>query len=334
MKPLAICEQSWVLPFLGLLGFADHGTAADYEVSGEVRGTQHYSTGETKILDSVSFDLYVSGSNWLLHAIPESPGLFGKRLDYWEFASDSDSQYALAAMKSKEDEAPSWQGAVCNKSALTFRLLRHLPMAWFAFGSQAYLDSSEDELVAPYTEDPTPVPMKCIVTRSEVEPRLPGRVLFLSDGYDRRFGTPMEYSPPFDRGFTNADYKVTEWTNLSDLRIPRKFIAHIYRPGPSGLEVVLVIQGSASEIRAGCSHPTLLPRIPAGTIGLIKDLRFVSPDAQQKHPFTYHSAAWLSRNNAMDRPSFQTYTNWERQIKSLPVVMQLPATNRPPGKQQ
>ena len=59
-------------------------------------------------------------------------------------------------------------------------------------------------------------------------PHLPMQVVYLSDGIYRGVGNEgspvtFKYRPPFDMGFTNAEYKVLTSTNVGELVIPTQF---------------------------------------------------------------------------------------------------------------
>jgi hypothetical protein len=111
---------------------------------------------------------------------------------------------------------------------------------WFAYLSARYFQNLSNSLALPIwsPEDPEmkrqPFEMFVYYRVSEAAPHLPTWVDFINDGFYRSYNSRLKMldvirlSPPYDRGFTNAFYRVLETTNCGHLVLPASFVFQVY----------------------------------------------------------------------------------------------------------
>jgi len=172
-------------------------------------------------------------------------------------------------------------------------------------------------LLQPYSRELTRAPRHALVSRRIREPRLPERICFLSDS----FTDPGRYSATSDKRFTNAVFSVLGFTNIADLDLPTGFRYEDFVPDQPTATVGFVCEGKIKAFRSACTLSNLLPRMPTGAGGQIKDFRFQSQDDVQGHPFVYRSTNWLTRTEVPRLTGFADYLTWEQGVKNIPKIL-------------
>ena len=311
--PRLLCISiSGLIAILGL----SNAPGLEYEIEGRIAG----SNGKGEETDPVQFHLYFKDCNWLMHCTPESPGMFSDHINYWEFGCHNGTLYGLVKQKQVQGRKPTWLGDVKSEAAPRFRLLPQITVAWFAFASQCYLDSTNNYILPPYSTDPVRVPQRAIVVRTTEDPQLPLYCAFLSDGIDRRFEQLSPYPPPFNNGFTNAIFEVLAFTNVNGRSFPEHINCQVFGPSPQGLQTIFSCRAVVERVRTLCTLKSLLPSIPYQEVGEVKDFRFVSADARQQHEFVYRTSKWLETAEVRLLPDFTNYAKWEPEVNKLPQV--------------
>jgi len=113
---------------------------------------------------------------------------------------------------------------------------------WFAFASHSFFSTltNQDQVMVPIwsPEDPQirrqPFTMKVLYELLASAPGLPSRVDFLNDGYYRSYNPVTKaidvipLASPFDKGYTNAVYRVLTVTNIAGYSLPGRFVFTVY----------------------------------------------------------------------------------------------------------
>lgn len=154
---------------------------------------------------------------------------------------------------------------------------------WLMFASQCYLEGRTNREITPlYDIDAAVVHDKDYTqmaewTFLELGAHLPAYVAYLNtrgrltrDAQNQR--TFIVYGPPFDRGFTNALYKISGTTNVGGLNFPTGFHFQRFEPVESGDDMgkLRVVGGtvvaSVTKVIDHCSRTNLLPRLPGNSV--------------------------------------------------------------------
>jgi hypothetical protein len=165
---------------------------------------------------------------------------------------------------------------------------------WFAYCSASYFQSLSNSMALPIwsPEDPTlyrqPFEMLVYYKVGEAAPHLPASVDFINDGVYRSYNSRqkmldvIQLSPPYDRGFTNAFYRVLAGTNCGNLVLPASFVFQVYSsPISAGSKPFprLIVRGTASRVANAAPEAGLPPQF-AG-VASVTDWR--QPGAAVEH---------------------------------------------------
>jgi hypothetical protein len=161
---------------------------------------------------------------------------------------------------------------------------------WLAYGSGCYFDAATNDLVDPLWVLDNPAreglnsSVRATWERNQLE-RVPRRVTYLGDGYWHTLtttGKPLDAAMPvpFDKGFTNAIYRVLSVTNFYDTFIPTEFIFTRFGVRPTGsnkavIEKLTETHAIVSSITGLSQSTNLLPKFD-GTVRVL-DTRSKTP---------------------------------------------------------
>ena len=302
----------------------------EYEAEGELKGTRYLAFGNTQELPSVAFKLYVRDNRWMIRVPHPHP-----RAKSITMSCDGQALYELAMLEAKATDTVEisppvqisssgivWKGAVSADMVPFYGLEPSLPVIWLALASSDYLDKTGAKMIPAYSTDLIRDPLPVSVNRMSDAVRLPNRIVFKDDGFDRRFGQPQKRRPPYDRGFTNAIYSVSAVTNIGSVSLPCAFTLRVFGPEYSRSDGTVRLEreyvGTVTNISPSCSLQVFLPEMEGN--GSISDLRFVSPDALSKRPFQYRTSRWLTAQEVEEMPGFTQYLSSERELKGLSPV--------------
>lgn len=318
----------WLPIVISTMAFG--AVAYEYEATGTFEGSRPLADGKIAKQQKQWFHICVRGCQWQVRVVPEDAGPGFEFLDYLESGFDGHDLRTLVSLKANAPGKDRWGGNVTHEPVPLLAIEPHVPVIWLALASTCYLDrAGTSSLVAVYSASVARAPVAVKVMRKDEPPRLPEKIFFLSDGYDRRVGQPRKWPPPYDKGFTNAIYEATAFTNIAGLNLPLHFTVRVLRPGPRGLETDIEYYGDVDNIRPTCALKEFGPIMPSGASAQISDFRFVSADALSKHPFRYRTDRWLGEAEVENLPGFGPYAARERELKTIPPVLAKPAPSRP-----
>ncbi|MCL4788064.1 MAG: hypothetical protein KJ070_14930 [Verrucomicrobia bacterium] len=115
---------------------------------------------------------------------------------------------------------------------------------WLAYGSQCRYGQNGQGSVSPavFVGDEFRESGFKVKSHWVVESKRPGLLNFVAEFSDgnsyQKQGSQIEVKPwpkPFDNGFTNAIFRTTEWTNVADYTLPRKFELVAFQPDLAAL---------------------------------------------------------------------------------------------------
>jgi hypothetical protein len=160
---------------------------------------------------------------------------------------------------------------------------------WLAYCSHSFLDANAVFLPRlGFPELPPHQPgselQNAQVVRSQLPPGLPITASYISPGV--RFAmedgqlrqTPLP--APFNRGFTNAQYRVAASTNHAGIVVPTAFELNRFMPRVSRLptvelSLVETVKGFVTNVSAPSSRSVFIPDAPV--VAAIQDNRFAAP---------------------------------------------------------
>jgi hypothetical protein len=199
-----------------------------------------------------------------------------------------------------------------------------LSAVWMAFCQSCYLDHNPTALIPAYQTSWLRTPLPATVTRRRDLARLPESIEYFNDGF-RRDTEVAKWSPPFDVGFREAVYLASDFETVGTLELPRTFELTIFHPKPGALTAAdtvpaLVLVGTVTNLQAGCTLSTMVPRIIRSTESSevwISDYRFIPVGAVGRMHFMYVADKWLSTNEVSVLEGFDSYQ------RSLPYMSQV-----------
>jgi hypothetical protein len=298
---------SWaILVFIFSAVCAD---AYEYEADGMLEGETHFALGNVMKEEPVSFKVYVRDCQWLIHITQQNA-----HTKYLEIGFDGRTMYYSAMLDEKvvaniTPKPDLWTGGLSLDVVPFHGSQPNIPVIWLALASSCYLDDAKDHLIPPYSTDLVRARLPAFVFRMSDLPKLPQAIIFLDDGFDRKFGVPRQRPPPYDKGFTNAIYTVNSFTNVGSYSLPREFNLKVFLPVSSNIKLFAEYNGIVDNVRPECSLTNFIPEI--GGIGFVNDQRFLSVDDTHRMPFLYRTNRWLSMNEVEALPGISTYTNYE-----------------------
>jgi hypothetical protein len=302
------------LSVLTLSGFlvqpllAAHG--AQFEASGEVKIQSVLDGGMPSEHPTFHFHVYVSGCEWHIKVRKE---VGGRRVDL-QVGFDGQYRYTFGHDK----------GMIDHEEVPVYGPVPLLSAVWMAFCQSCYLDHNPTALIPAYQTGWLRTPLPATVTRRRDLARLPESIEYFNDGF-RRDTEVAKWSPPFDVGFREAVYLASDFETVGTLELPRTFELTIFHPKPGALTAAdtvpaLVLVGTVTNLQAGCTLSTMVPRIIRSTESSevwISDYRFIPVGAVGRMHFMYVADKWLSTNEVSVLEGFDSYQ------RSLPYMSQV-----------
>jgi hypothetical protein len=201
--------------------------------------------------------------------------------------------------------------------AVTDPVLRVL---WFTFASPAHLDSLPEGVLQPYFEfETTPEFLgAAAIVRSQSPPYLPESTVIFNDGImsPTRFrSNERRWSPPYDRGFKNAEYRSKEWTSYHRMLFPSVAELAVYAPGgqrasSNDLRLSHTWTIRVTNISHSISAVSLAPQLPG--LAFISDERFRSDGLAQ---IRYTNTSWPAASSVMASAEFEYVKKFAESVK-------------------
>jgi hypothetical protein len=286
-------------------------SAQDYSVEGRLEITARTFESDSGETSTFEFKADVSSNGYNIRVWRE-----GDNSNYHEYAYADGTMHILHHLSRVVDSSGAVR--VVSSRDLTPYVgsseTRDIPptdgsraqFIWFAYASSQYLSSLPTNSMPPIwsPEDPTirkqPFEIPVFWERSPRPPHLPWSAQFVSDGYYRSYNPSTKkldvipLASPYDRGFTNALYRVLETTNLNSIVLPTRFVFEIYSSPIFKTAVPfnrLVVKGNTTRVLMSGNSKTAPPQFKG--VAQVTDYR--QPRAE-------------SQNVRMDRSPYITYS--------------------------
>jgi len=259
-----------ILRFLCLIGcfgsllfgneefFGSRCFARAFEVSGVFENTITGTNGEPVLINGC-FTVVAEDCKWRIRT-----KRFDESVDFFEAGSTDGKQIyllashtnitleAIAELKDpvKAAELDVAFAQITPGEVPHFRSAEQICILWLAYASSCYFATRTNDQIEPvywfggeyFFNRGLTVPGNWQIEKAS--PHLPSRVVFFNDGFLRamdRGRTPVitPNSGVYAKGFTNAVYQVTQFSEVNSFKLPSEFTLSTYRPKPSGTEVLV-----------------------------------------------------------------------------------------------
>lgn len=178
-----------------------------------------------------------------------------------------------------------------------------IPTLWFAMSSQCVITQSHKKVVRLFDMNPMRDPEVMVDFRPHpANPKLVEFASFFSDGtvHSQRM---LRWHAPFDKGFTNAVYKLITTRSVNGIVVPERFSMTVFQPDFGGSNLVVLKSFEATVTNAQVVHAQIeYPNIPEGEEIAFIDKRFVGvPGMEVYH---YNTNRVLSLKEVTNTPDF------------------------------
>ncbi len=138
-------------------------------------------------------------------------------------------------------------------------------------------------------------------------PELPELATFLSDGWTfAHTGERTQFGKPYDRGFTQAAYKATDFTALGEITLPKAFQLKLFSPkydpvGDSAHDLFVLAEwnGTVTNMPKPSVILPLRPILPKKSPTIVKDKRFWKLNPELVEMCYVTTNKWYETNDPM-----------------------------------
>jgi hypothetical protein len=281
-----------------------HLNARDFEVNGHLTYTL-FRNGQTEKSIAKDFKAQVSNCASLYRSYDR------ERQYYIEVASDGETLYSVGGFaRTTNGITTNRIGASVEKRQLPRDDSSNINYLWLAYGSGCYFDVATNDLIDPLwvldnpSREGPESKVRATWERNRSE-RVPRQVTYLGDGFWHTLtmtGAPLDAAmpSPFDKGFTNATYRVLKFTNFYDTFIPTEFIFTRFGVRPTKnnkavIEKLTETHALVSSVTGPSQSTNLLPKFDGAVRAL--DTRLKNswrPDLDLTYIVT--NGNWKTRN--------------------------------------
>lgn len=283
-------------------------------------------SGRTKI---VPFSIDVHNCKWRLRVKPFD------FVDYVEVSCDGESTYYFCWMKTEVDrkrvsgeEVGFNSGtAIIRKSPVpSFPSLDASGAIWLTYASGCYFSSPRIDAEPPGCEgvlSGNPLPFEKYITERVIFSRgrnflgVPQEVIYLDDGTSK---LTHELEPaPFDKGFTNIEFKALSYTNFADKLFPLQTVTKTFaiRKNKSGATLRVLYQDTITTTNIVEIPDLSDPRSAINGPTLFSEERFNRNVGGFQ--FSYASTRWLSESEATNLPEYSQALKYSSRLRSIEV---------------
>ena len=291
------------------VSFAVPARSVEFEVAGVLSASQIRSRPDSKIL----FKASIADCKWFitvrdpLGEFPSIQSAFDGEAIYTVTEYGNDSEISNEKIKDPSIRGSGTGGYISQDEVPFYAPVPYVPIVWLAFGQSCYLDNHESELIPPFVTITPRQALRVLVERRNDRANLPERIVYVSNGFRPRF--KMQWRHPYDKGFTNAIYTASQFTNLTDtISIPLAFNLTLFQPSRAGqnsndLEIEAVYSAVVMEVQSRSSVNKFIPNLPTEKEVAIVDGRFGS-----EHTFIALSTnGWLSKQETSNSDRFKKW---------------------------
>lgn len=271
------------------------------------------------------FMVVVDRASWMIRttsidASPEEPiiseevGFDGTNL-FELTLSDSNKLTSARASVSKSQRPRNfiYSTGIISTNSIPRTDMRLISPIWFAFISSCSTDLRAGGKMKPLSFYPDKVfyderfSNEAVAEYDGPLASFPKYIALLNSGSElgpMGGGKFVTYGKPYDRGFTNAIYSVTAFTNINSISVPRDFSYLCLAPTANGtkssdLFVNQRFDGRVHAARSGNSLPSLRPRIVELT--MVQDSRLYLGT----NKYTYTTKRWMETNESALQAPYQ-----------------------------
>lgn len=283
-----------------------HLDAREFEVDGHLTYTL-FRNGESEKTTVKDFKAQISNCTSLYRSYDT------ERRYYIEVACDGETLYEVGSFPStKNGVTTNRVSGLIEKRTLPRDDSSNINYLWLAYGSGCYFDAATNDIVDPLwvldnpTREGRGSKVRAIWERKQSE-RVPRQVAYLGDGFWHTLtmkGEPLDAAmpSPFDKGFTNAIYRVLNFTNFYNTFVPTEFIFTRFGVRPTGknkavIEKVTETHAVVSSITDLSRSTTLLPKFD-GIVRVVDTRLKSSWQLDADHTYMVTNGNWKNPTEA------------------------------------
>jgi hypothetical protein len=293
--------------FLGIFSSQTLIVAQDFEILGELEYTQYVYQRPSEVFEQATFSFVVvkAGSTWSIRTIPSNPIPIQESFAAWDgkrlYCYASLEAWTRRQAQAGEGISPNVAEGTVFASEIPNVLSSHaLGPVWLMYCSSTYLEQRADSgLIEPAASRGTlsggNLPIGVSFTQKAFwnlnsSGGLPNYVAYCDSGMqrDRSGEVNHPWPSPFDKGFTNAVFSVSEHFGSAAEGLPKSATLSIYVPNQHRHSLDLMHRYHMKATNVVLTPRTVLnfpPTLPGPTI--IADHRFARDDSRRVVAFEY-----------------------------------------------
>ena len=304
---------------------AQIANGVEFEIKGTASMTGFTPEGKVDGVQVLNFSLQVSNSLYKvrLTGFPEN------FIDYRESAYDGQYLYLIDSLAGSIAAAKTAGKQLAGKNTATGWIYKdqhvvrdvigsQMGPIWLMFASGEYFKSLTNNLVEPAVVLGLYIPSLSVTRQirpralwhlQEDPPNFPVEVSYFDDGtiYLPPPRKPIKRLPPYENGFTNAIFKVINFTNVGGLQIPNVGVLETFHPrdgltGTGELYCASRYEISVKSVKLGLPPTVFRPEFPGVTA--ISDVRFYDRAAAVTY-LQSGDSAWLPEQVITNKEAFK-----------------------------
>lgn len=214
-------------------------SAESYKAEGQMTYAVRNTKGDLDVKGVFSFTIWVDGCEWFIQTSDE------RRKDIKPYQDSYDGQYVYNLTTFIDKNGNDRPSGIIESNNVPHETSFYASPIWLALASSCYFSDITNNMFQPiwHLSDISIRNKRFSVmgkiTRHDASPFLPEKVSYYNDGkiyFTDSYGNSRtgSYSSPYDKGFKEAEYAASEFTNIFGVALPQRFTFTRYMPRPGG----------------------------------------------------------------------------------------------------
>ena len=258
---------------VSFLAFTAPARAVEYEVRGTVKHWRMKSMGaEVSEMQERSFTVSVRDRAWMIGLYPKDG--INATTGLWQTVASRDGETIIHARFNGEKSSSGWTIVMVESNFFPFGFNIPVPVhLWMVYASKSSLNGWNGTNLPPiykYAYEnygntfgrPKYMDQNVAILFHHQEPRLPTEIQFFNAGWSdeprRTNSPPRRMRAPFENGYMNAAYEISDFRKSGELTIPWQFKFRKFNPNLNGksrndIFVGLHCEGRLTSVTNKCS---------------------------------------------------------------------------------
>jgi hypothetical protein len=234
---------------ISLFIFTAPARAVEYEVRGTVKHWWMKSAGtEVDRMEERSFTVSVRDRAWMIGLYPKDG--INSTTGLWQTVASRDGETIIHARFNGEKSSDGWAIVMVESNFFPFGFNIPVPVhLWMVYASKSSLNGWNGTNLPPiykYAYEnygntfgrPKYMDQNVAILFHHQEPRLPTEIQFFNAGWSdeprRTNPPPRRMRPPFENGYLNAAYEISDFRKSEELTLPWRFKFRKFSPNVNG----------------------------------------------------------------------------------------------------